>query len=126
MELNVADLTDNALIGENKGNFETEENEKEESDNNSEDEEEIEGMPLNEKNKSTTSKETNENKLIGNQKDLKKAIKKATLKQVKKSKVFQRKQKLERQKNKKESMRKQKRNEKIRKHSGKLKKKLKQ
>lgn len=127
LELNVADLTENStLIGENKGNVIAEDNEKEESDNNSECSEEIVGMSLNEKKKTTISKEIIGNKLIRNEKDLKKAIKKATLKQVKKSKAFQRKQKVERQKNKKESMRKQKRKEKVQKHSGKLKNKLKQ
>lgn len=132
LELNVADLTENStLIGENKGNVIAENNEKEESDNNSECNEEIVGMSLNEKNSTTKKKttileETIENKLIKNEKDLKKAIKKATLKQVKKSKAFQRKQKVERQKNKKESMRTHKRKEKIRKHHGKLKNKLKQ
>ncbi|XP_003704805.2 nucleolar protein viriato [Megachile rotundata] len=127
LELNVEDLTENStLIGENKGNVVEEDNEKEESDNNSEYNEEIVGMSLNEKKKATKSEEPIENKLITSGKDLKKAIKKATLQQVKKSKAFKRKQQVERRKNKKESMRKQKQKEKVRKHSGKLKNKLKQ
>lgn len=126
LELNVADLTENStLIGENKGNVSEEDNEKEESDNNSEHNEDIVGMSLNEKKKITKSEEPIENKIIANGTNLKKAIKKATLQQVKKSKVFKRKQQVERRKNKKESMRKQKQKEKVQKHSGKLKNKLK-
>lgn len=125
LELNVADLAEkNALIGENKGTDEVESNETEESDKDSENDEEIVGMPLNEKKQTKSLKENVKEKQIDNRKDLKKAIKRAALKQVKKSKAFQQKQKMERQKNKKESMRKRKRVEKAKKRSGKLKKKL--
>ncbi|XP_071878667.1 nucleolar protein viriato [Bombus fervidus] len=123
LELNVADLAEkNALIGENKGTDEVENNEKEESDKDSENDEEIVGMPLNEKKQTKSLKENVKGKQIDNRKDLKKAVKRAALQQVKKSKAFQQKQKMERQKNKKESMRKRKRVEKAKKRSGKLKK----
>ncbi|KOC64486.1 Nucleolar protein 12 [Habropoda laboriosa] len=126
LELNVADLTENnALIGENKGTDEVENNEQEEdNDKCSENNEEIVGMSLDQRKKSKNSEKIKKETQVDNKKDLKKAIKKAALKQVKKSKVFQQKQRLERQKNRKESMKKRKRMEKAQKRSGKLKKKL--
>lgn len=126
LELNIDDLAEkNALIGENKG-INTSEMDKEiENDkNHSENDEEIIGMSIKKKEQIKSSKENIKNKQIDNRKDFKKAIKKAALKQVKKSKAFQKKQKLERQKNKKESMRKRRRIEKAQKRIGKSKKKL--
>lgn len=128
LELNTADLAEkNTLIGENKDINEVKSNEEEESDRDSRNNEEIVGMPLNEKkqprNLRENSKENFKEKQIENRKDLKKAIKRASLKQVKKSKAFQQKQKMERQKNKKESIRKRRRVEKAKKRSGKLKRK---
>lgn len=125
LELNIDDLAEkNALIGENKGTNNSERNREIESiDKNSENDEEIIGMSIKEKEQIKNSKENIKNKQIDNRKDLKKAIKKAALKQVKKSKAFQKKQKLERQKNRKESMRKRRRIEKTQKRIGKSKKK---
>ncbi|CAK9833219.1 Nucleolar protein 12 [Anthophora retusa] len=124
LELNVADLTENdALIGENKGTDKVK-NEDEENKKCSENDDEIVGMSLDKKKKCKISKNIAEEIQIDNKKDLKKAIKKAALKQVQKSKVFQKKQRLERQKSKKESMKKRRRIEKAQKRSGKLKKKL--
>lgn len=125
LELNIDDLAEkNALIGENKGTNNSERDRGIETDKNSENDEEIVGMSIKEKEQIKSSKENIKNKQIDNRKDLKKAIKKAALKQVKKSKAFQKKQKLERQKNKKESMRKRRRIEKAQKRIGKPKKKL--
>ncbi|XP_015435544.1 PREDICTED: nucleolar protein 12, partial [Dufourea novaeangliae] len=124
LELNVADLTEkDTFIGENKGINDVENTNEEENDENSEGDEEIVGMALDKKKKIKNAKQSTENKPIDNKKDLKRAIKKAALKQVKNSRVFQQKQKLERQKNKKESMRKLKRVQKIQKRNGKFKKK---
>ena len=124
LELNVADFAEqNALIGENKGIDGEESKGEEESEKNSEDDEEIVGMPLKEKKNIKNSKRTTEDIKIDSKKDLKRAVKQAALKQVKKSKAFQQKQKLERQKNKKESVRKLKRLQKAQKHGGRFKKK---
>lgn len=77
--------------------------------------------------KSTTeiSIEGMEGKNIGSAKDLKRAIKRAALKEVKKSKAFQQKNRLEHNKNKKASIKKKKKQQKIlKKREGKLKKKV--
>lgn len=123
LELNVADLAEgNVWIGENKSSSQSEE--KQETTNEEEDEEnneEIIGMSLNEK-KETKLKKAKKPEQIESRKDLKRTLKKAVLKQVKNSKVFQQKQRIEHQKNKKESRRKLKKVQLTQKRNKKLKK----
>ncbi|XP_078035674.1 nucleolar protein viriato [Augochlora pura] len=127
LELNVADLAEkDVFIGENEGTNGIEEEEEEGENQNIENNEEIMGMTLNKNKEAKISKQNLKDKAINNRKDIKREIKRAALKHVQKSKVFQRKQRLERNKNKKESMRKQKRIQKVQKRNGKFNKKINQ
>ena len=104
LELNVADLKEGKKwIGENKI---VEEKEEQESDKscNDDDGDEIVGMSLQEKYKNQVQPKSKPNSHeIKSAKELKQEIKKAALKHIKKSKIFQQKQRLEQQKNKKQS-----------------------
>lgn len=109
LEVNIGDLAEgNTLIGENKGAQENDSNSEEIEDNleDSISDDEIKGMSLNESKASSQKILTEKVDYVKDKKDLKRVIKQAALKQVKKSKAFQQKQRLERQKNKKQSMRK--------------------
>ncbi|XP_043504963.1 nucleolar protein 12 [Polistes fuscatus] len=92
-------------------------------DNNEESEKE-EGKETEEKSIAKTSARGIESKSIESAKDLKRAIKYAALKEVKKSKVFQQKNRLEHNKNRKLNIRKKKKQEKkLKKSDGKFKRK---
>lgn len=109
LELNITDLKEGSKwIGENKAKEEEEDVESERSndDDDKDDDDEIVGMSLQEKRELPLHKECK----INNQekkslKDVRREIKKAALKRVKKSKAFQQKQKIEQHKNKKQSRR---------------------
>lgn len=107
LELDVGVLSEgHTLIGENKCTDESKDEEEVEQNNESGSDEngEIIGMSLTEKQKTNTPQRTLVNEeQMKSKKDLKRVLKKAALKQVKKSKVFQRKQRLDRQKNKKQN-----------------------
>ncbi|KAF7391649.1 hypothetical protein HZH68_011192 [Vespula germanica] len=94
-------------------------------DNKKESEKE-ENMETDEKSTAEISIQGMEGKNIESAKDLKRAIKQAALKEVKKSKAFQQKNRLEHNKNKRQSIKKKKKQQKIlKKREGKFKKKVK-
>lgn len=103
LELNVADLARDRWIGDNKI-VEKKEEEQDDQSEHSNNDDEIVGMSLKEKQKNPVQQEPKSDNLqIKSSKEIKREIKKATLKQIKKSKAFQQKQRLEQQKNKKQS-----------------------
>ncbi|EFN71242.1 hypothetical protein EAG_13349 [Camponotus floridanus] len=104
LELNVTDLAGDRWIGENKIAEKKEEEQDDQSEHSNNDNNEIVGMSLKEKQKNLTQqKPKSDDQQIKSSKEIKREIKKATLKQIKKSKAFQQKQRLEQQKNKKQS-----------------------
>lgn len=104
LELNVADLAGDRWIGENKIVEKKKEEQDDESEHSNNDDDEIVGMSLKEKQKNLVQqKPKSDNQQIKSSKEIKREIKKATLKQIKKSKAFQQKQRLEQQKNKKQN-----------------------
>ncbi|XP_015610321.1 nucleolar protein 12 [Cephus cinctus] len=127
LEVNVADLAEKAnWIGQNKVTYEGDEDtEKQNEEQADEDGDEmIAGMELTvepkQKNRGVQAPTSMD---FGTKKEVKRAVKRAALKQVQKSKAFKLKQRLERQKNKKQSMQQKRRNEKIvKKREGQLKK----
>lgn len=128
LELNIADLAEGCtMIGENNGIAEdtSEKDEDQENHKYSEYSDAIIGMSLDPTRKDAESKTDKKTSTVQIQtkKDLNKAIKKAALSRVKKSKVFQQKQKMERQKNRKESQRRLRKLKLAQKQSGKHKRK---
>ncbi|XP_029670183.1 nucleolar protein 12 isoform X1 [Formica exsecta] len=105
LELNVAELAEGSRwIGENKIAEKKEEEQDDESEHANNDDDEIVGMSLQEKQKNLVQqKPESDSQQIKSSKELKREIKKAALKHIKKSKAFQQKQRLEQQKNKKQS-----------------------
>lgn len=105
LELNVADLAEGSRwIGENKIAEKKEKEQDDESEHSNNDDDEIVGMSLQEKQKNPIQQKPKfDSQQIISSKELKREIKKATLKQIKKSKAFQQKQRLEQQKNKKQN-----------------------